>query len=69
MVCLGLEPGAAVWKVQKNPLSYGGTPQRTRVRLVGKLEKFLVVFISQCTRLDWKIKKMSSYLYITMQVD
>ena len=26
MVCLGLEPGAAVWKVQMNPLSYGGTP-------------------------------------------
>ena len=26
MVCLGLEPGAAGWKVQTNPLSYGGTP-------------------------------------------
>ena len=26
MVCLGLEPGAAEWKVQTNPLSYGGTP-------------------------------------------
>ena len=26
MVCLGLEPGAARWKVQTNPLSYGGTP-------------------------------------------
>ena len=26
MVCLGLEPGAAWWKVQTNPLSYGGTP-------------------------------------------
>ena len=25
MVCLGLEPGAAEWKAQKNPLSYGGT--------------------------------------------
>ena len=23
MVCLGLEPGAAGWKVQTNPLSYG----------------------------------------------
>ena len=23
---LGLEPGAAGWKAQKNPLSYGGTP-------------------------------------------
>ena len=26
MVCLGLEPGAAGWKVQTNPLSYGGNP-------------------------------------------
>ena len=23
MVCLGLEPGAAGWKAQTNPLSYG----------------------------------------------
>ena len=23
MVCLGLEPGAAGWKAQMNPLSYG----------------------------------------------
>ena len=26
MVCLGLKPGAAGWKVQTNPLSYSGTP-------------------------------------------
>ena len=26
MVCLGLEPGAAWWKAQTNPLSYSGTP-------------------------------------------
>ena len=26
MVCLGLEPGAAGWKAQTNPLCYGGTP-------------------------------------------
>ena len=29
MVCLGFEPGAAGWKAQTNPLSYGGTPQLT----------------------------------------
>ena len=29
MVCLGLEPGAAGWKVQTNPLSYGGTSLMT----------------------------------------
>ena len=27
MVCLGFEPGAARWKAQTNPLSYGGTPK------------------------------------------
>ena len=25
-MCLGVEPGAALWKAQTNPLSYGGTP-------------------------------------------
>ena len=29
MVCLGLEPGAAGWKAQTNPLSYSGTPWAT----------------------------------------
>ena len=27
MVYLGFEPGAAGWKAQMNPLSYGGTPK------------------------------------------
>ena len=26
MVCLGLEPGVAIWKAQMHPLSYVGTP-------------------------------------------
>ena len=26
MVCLGLEPGAAGWKKQTNPLCHGGIP-------------------------------------------
>ena len=25
-MCVGLDPGAAGWWVQTNPLSYGGTP-------------------------------------------
>ena len=25
MMCLGFEPGAAGWKAQTSPLSYGGT--------------------------------------------
>ena len=28
MVCLGIEPGAAGWKVRTNPLSYSGTPNK-----------------------------------------
>ena len=31
MVCLGFEPGAAGWKAQTNPLSYGGTPKRVDI--------------------------------------
>ena len=30
MECLGVEPGAAWWKAQTNPLSYGGTPLKKR---------------------------------------
>ena len=26
MECFGVKPGAAWWKAQRNPLSYGGTP-------------------------------------------
>ena len=33
MVCLGLEPGAAGWKAQTNPLSYGGTPNYLSLKL------------------------------------
>ena len=28
MECLGVEPGAAWWKAQTNPLSYGSTPMK-----------------------------------------
>ena len=36
-MCLGIEPGAAGWKVQTNPLSYGRTPQKTYF-LVGRIQ-------------------------------
>ena len=42
MVCLGFEPGAAGWKAQMNPLSYGGTPH---VRLLLKVDKQIGVTI------------------------
>ena len=29
MVRMGLEPGVAGWKMQRNPLSYGDTPFST----------------------------------------
>ena len=31
MVCLGFEPGAAGWKAQMDPLSYGGTPKAAKL--------------------------------------
>ena len=31
-MCLGLEPGAAGWKAQTNPLSYGDTPMIKTVK-------------------------------------
>ena len=37
MVCLGLEPGAAGWLAQTNPLSYGGTPPLRYFNLPFKL--------------------------------
>ena len=33
MACLGVEPGAAEWKAQTNPLSYGGTLTFTSVSI------------------------------------
>ena len=42
MACLGVEPGAAGWKAQTNPLSYGGTPQ-TDASLITALILFLGV--------------------------
>ena len=46
MVCLGLEPGAAGWNAQTNPLSYGGTQ---------KLLSITVRLVSSLTGLDWVV--------------
>ena len=42
MACLGLEPGAAGWYAQTNPLSYGGT-----LKIQG-LNLFLLLVQSVC---------------------
>ena len=34
MVCLGLEPGAAGWQAQTNPLGYGGTPDEMKLETI-----------------------------------
>ena len=34
MACLGLEPRAAGWQAQTNPLSYGGTPYNNTFRSI-----------------------------------
>ena len=46
MVCLGLEPGAAGWKAQTNPLSYGGTPQFTYHYIITFVMAFRMVTIN-----------------------
>ena len=33
MLCSGVESGAAGWKAQPNPLSYGGTPTPRTVKI------------------------------------
>ena len=39
MECLGVEPRAAWWKAQTNPLSYGGTPLFGKLLLTNVLTK------------------------------
>ena len=53
IVCLGLELGAAGWKAQTNPLSYGGTPIGVFVQF---LHMFLVYFLSIYSSLFVHIK-------------
>ena len=63
MACLGLEPGAAGWKAQTNPLSYGGAPNPILVAQTGHqyfTQKTLTVggsitvrLVSSFTILDW----------------
>ena len=43
MVCLGLEPGAAGWKAQMNPLSNGDTPN---VYFIIKIGNFIAAMLS-----------------------
>ena len=38
-MCLGLEPGAAGWQAQTNPLSYGGPPNNV---LSVSAKKFII---------------------------
>ena len=40
MVCLGFEPGAAGWKAQTKPRSYGGHPDAERL-LLDSLKSFM----------------------------
>ena len=47
MVCLGHEPGAAGWRAQTNPLSYGGTPFKkitSEIKTVDYLLLLLKIF-------------------------
>ena len=44
MVCLGFEIGAKGWKVQMNPLSYGGTPYHrdSSFKLISESRRWIV---------------------------
>ena len=44
MVCLGLEPGAAVWKAQTNPQSYGQHPIAIKMLIrAGEIAMILIM--------------------------
>ena len=55
MVCLGLKHGAAWWKAQMNPLSYGGPPDLTslnKISLSGKKLFYSWKLISSKSKLN-----------------
>ena len=53
MVCYGLKPGGAGWKVQTNPLSNGGPPRR--YRLIGE---FFHIFFKGCALVKFFSRKL-----------
>ena len=68
-MCLGLEPGAAVWKLQTNPLSYGGNPNYLRCyNIVNLLFSCFITFsvrvvvmysTSVCLSIGWKAPSLT----------
>ena len=65
MTCLGVEPRAAGWKAQTNPLSYGGTPIFLSIF---KLKKYS---LSQIVPIDvgkWTSQDLSDAVAITQFV-
>ena len=66
MVCLGLEPGAAGWKAQTNPLSYGGTPKQQTLlnRMKGPLVSYqMPTYLLQKLQ-DWELSFKKMHLSI-----
>ena len=58
MVGMVVEPGAAGWKVQTNPLSYGGTPFIACLHKITYL-RFPFDFKSLRVEESWKFLKLS----------
>ena len=49
MVCLGLEPGAAVWKAQTNPQSYGQHPIAIKMLIrADEIAMILIMELNDC---------------------
>ena len=62
MACLGVKPGAARWKAQTSPLSYGGT-QKDLLFLLQTFPSFINNFIEKVKRWNF-LRKSSSYLFV-----
>ena len=61
MVWFGFEPGAEEWKSQKNPLSYGGTPNCSQILKIRK-NNHLAFFILVKFTFVKVAKNVSKYL-------
>ena len=56
MVCLGLKPGVAEWKVQTNPLSHGGTPNNRSMLIRRRRGRQCSEIVAAAT---WKMQSRS----------
>ena len=61
MVCLGIEPGAAEWKTQMNPLSNCSTPIKAHSDLLHKMYEPGLFFMYAKNTASWKILYLTAF--------